>query len=512
MNKGIFNSVIIVAVLFVVQLTTATLQCTDLAGMTVNVHPSEKRNFDAIWVDTAIPIPAANGIPAYCQVTGRIDANLNQPAILKFQVRLPENWNRRFLHVGNGGNAGVLAYYGSYNQPFDFIGATDLELVVKGYAHAVNDLGTTTIYNSPSPDITEEKILFAYLGTHLATIVIKEIITTYYEQDILKSYFSGCSTGGFSALMEATLYPNDFDGIIAQDVVDGTIANAYQAGELVKANNLPGPNPFVDGAMLESAYNLAVAKCGDVDGIIRDSYRCDWDPVVDLASLNLDANQLNFFKKVYSNIEIDGIIVQYGFPPGCERDMNIWFANNPDTLQIFGTGSLAEGQLSFFQYFIYGNTSLTWDDISLDSFNDVNFDYDIYNIGTKFRRYLSTGNKLMLVSNGGSGIYSYANIVKTWSNRILKNPNSKAARNYRHYIVPNSGHCGIANNALGIVTNSQFTASFDPLEYMIDWVENGVEPTEVSAKVGVNQVQIDICPYPSIRIGNDCVDQPLLSL
>jgi len=41
------------------------------------------------------------------------------------------------------------------------------------------------------------------------------VIEKFYGRHAAESYFVGCSTGGRQALMEATRFPEDFDGIIA---------------------------------------------------------------------------------------------------------------------------------------------------------------------------------------------------------------------------------------------------------------------------------------------------------
>jgi feruloyl esterase len=51
-------------------------------------------------------VPAADGVPEHCRVTGLI-----QPEI-RFEVNLPSNWNRRFYMHGNGGFAGENPEFG----------------------------------------------------------------------------------------------------------------------------------------------------------------------------------------------------------------------------------------------------------------------------------------------------------------------------------------------------------------------------------------------------------------
>ena len=52
-------------------------------------------------------VPAADGVPEHCRVTGLI-----QPEI-RFELNLPADWNRRFYMHGNGGFAGEAPEFGS---------------------------------------------------------------------------------------------------------------------------------------------------------------------------------------------------------------------------------------------------------------------------------------------------------------------------------------------------------------------------------------------------------------
>ena len=47
------------------------------------------------------------------------------------------------------------------------------------------------------------------------TVAGREIAQAFYGKEPAHAYFSGCSTGGQQALIEAQLYPTDYDGIVA---------------------------------------------------------------------------------------------------------------------------------------------------------------------------------------------------------------------------------------------------------------------------------------------------------
>lgn len=123
---------------------------------------------------------------------------------INVEVWLPdaENWNGRFLGLGNGGAAGKI-------NPGSLAGPS-----AAGYAVATTDMGT-----APNPDsgVGNREVWkdFGYRATHLMTVVGKQIVQAHYGKAPEFSYFSGGSTGGQQALQEAQRYPEDYDGITA---------------------------------------------------------------------------------------------------------------------------------------------------------------------------------------------------------------------------------------------------------------------------------------------------------
>ena len=54
----------------------------------------------SMTVLSARVVPAADGVPEHCRVSGLIEPEV------RFELNLPANWNRRFYMHGNGGFAG----------------------------------------------------------------------------------------------------------------------------------------------------------------------------------------------------------------------------------------------------------------------------------------------------------------------------------------------------------------------------------------------------------------------
>ena len=152
------------------------------------------------WITSATVVPATGGQAAYCEIKGHVLQHVG------LQMRLPlEGWNNKLYMNGNHGLGGPFFMdecEGALARNYA-IGTTDM-----GHSGRVTDGGFAY-------DNMQGKIDFAYRATHVAAVGAKEIVKAFYARPATRSYFSGCSTGGRQALMEAQRYPEDFDGIIA---------------------------------------------------------------------------------------------------------------------------------------------------------------------------------------------------------------------------------------------------------------------------------------------------------
>lgn len=150
-------------------------------------------------------VPAAEGAPEYCRVLGYV-----RPAI-NFEIRLPTDWNGKFYMAGCGGYCGKL----DSDRP-GFINAMNYGLPL-GYAVSTMDSGHwgSSVFDGRwAYDDPVAEVDWGYRAVHETQAVTKTVIKAYYGKEPAKSYFQGCSTGGRMALMEASKYPEDFDGII----------------------------------------------------------------------------------------------------------------------------------------------------------------------------------------------------------------------------------------------------------------------------------------------------------
>ena len=186
------------------------------------------------------------------------------------ELSLPtENWNGKFLAVGNGGWAGSIST------------AALADGLRRGYATASNDTGHKGGSASFALGHPEKLVDFAYRAVHQMTVQSKTIIQAFYPRAPQLSYYEGCSTGGRQGLMAAQRFPEDFDAIVAGAPVYNVIhLNVSQVS--LQVEMLRNASRLVPAGKKTLFANAVVAACdekdGVKDGIIGIRERARWIP------------------------------------------------------------------------------------------------------------------------------------------------------------------------------------------------------------------------------------------
>jgi feruloyl esterase len=213
----------------------------------------------------------------FCRIVGVVRPSPDSH--IGFEVWLPPKarWNGKFQGEGSGGSAGAIS-----------TGAM-LEALKAGYATMSTDNGHITDATQANGGSEQtwalghpEKMLdFAFRAMHVSTVAAKQVVRSFYGRTALRSYFVGCSQGGHHALMEASRYPADYDGIVAG-------APAWHwANQMINATwNSQAALKDAGAITAQSTQTLnkaIIAACdkldGVEDGIISDPRRCHFEPV-----------------------------------------------------------------------------------------------------------------------------------------------------------------------------------------------------------------------------------------
>ena len=246
---------------------------------------------------SAAPVSAAAPTPGFCDVVGTLNTTGEGagPGMAGFELRLPSNWNGKVLVWSVGGLAG--ATYPDFSaNPVDLT-----EALPKGYATAITDEGhqggntdaSFTLLNKAKgrPD-NPARVDYEYRATHQVTVAAKAFAAAFYGAPVKRAYFDGCSNGGRQAMVEATRYPEDFDGIIAgAPFLDLQVIAAADA----KAKALfATSDSYLPASALPGIDAKVLAACdavdGVADGLIQNPAACNVPP----SSLGLTAGQTAF--------------------------------------------------------------------------------------------------------------------------------------------------------------------------------------------------------------------------
>ena len=128
------------------------------------------------------------GLPPFCRVAGVITPTPESQIL--FEVWLPlDKWNGKFAAVGNGGWAGTIS--------FGPLG----DHLRRGYAAASTNTGHEAKPGTNAAkfafDKPEQLIDFAYRAHHETAMQAKALVHAFYGKPAERSYFIGCSSGGY---------------------------------------------------------------------------------------------------------------------------------------------------------------------------------------------------------------------------------------------------------------------------------------------------------------------------
>jgi feruloyl esterase len=467
---------------------TPVMTCANVAGLATA----------ETTIVSARVVPAADGVPEHCRVTGLI-----QPEI-RFELNLPANWNRRFYMHGNGGFAGEAPEFGT--RPMVRANALKQGFAVAqtntGHDATAEPLGTFAVSY-------QKRVDYAFRAVHMTAVEAKRIAAAYYGRAAAYSYWDGCSTGGRQGLISAQRFPQDFDGIVAGapvlNFVDTVTQSLLNGLALVET-----PVPVAKMKLVSDAvYARCDAKDGLKDGLIDDPRRCDFDPARDVAQCAagqdgetcLTPAQTAAIKKIYAGVQVDGKPAHFGQVMGAETPGTSFTGAGPtDSGWAMWLIPPASGKAlqhaygeSFVRYFL-AKPDPDMDTSKFDFTKDIGKYSDARtllnatdpNLGPFRRR----GGKLLMYFGWADtalpplmGIDYY---MKAVAANGLGTPDF-----FRLFMVPGMFHCrgGVGPDRL------------DAMTALINWVENGTAPASITA------AQVDkgklvrsrpLCPYPQV--------------
>ncbi|WP_241015006.1 tannase/feruloyl esterase family alpha/beta hydrolase, partial [Burkholderia sp. Ac-20379] len=249
--------------------------CLDLAGVQIPAAAIGLPTEGAV-VQTAATIGATaigNQDGAYCRLTGVIRAQTAGTPDIRFELNLPERWNRRALQFGGGGYNGVVVT-GTGPTPF----SPDVAPLAQGYATFGDDSGHIGNPGEGTFGLLDEAVTnFGYAHLKKVHDVALALIVRGYGRSPDKMYFAGGSTGGREAYTVIQRYPADYDGVIANAPALNFTGVRLMGVALGRAEYRT-PGGFVPPRLLGRVYERTLQVCdaldGVADGIVSDVEAC----------------------------------------------------------------------------------------------------------------------------------------------------------------------------------------------------------------------------------------------
>jgi para-nitrobenzyl esterase len=458
-----------------------------------------------VTIQSTEKVPEAGGLPAHCLVNGFIEEEIG------FEVRLPDEWNGKFYMGGGGGFVGTIQ-----SQGYE-------DALQRGYATAGTDSGHKggNLDGSAFLNNWERVVNWAYQAIHLTTANAKKIIRTYYGEDILYSYFSGCSTGGRQAMMESQKYPEDFDGLIA-GAPAYVGASGVPAWALSQSALYPDPSapPIVPFSKVQLIDTAVLAMCDDldgvVDGLLRDPRECNFDLETDLPMCadNFDPGDNTCF--TIAEKEVLKLIYGYdsypwaepattAYPFGGEIDpgnWDWWVIGGPYLAPYFNGYPNIQYAFAadYFKYLFFNDPDYDIHDFEPDNPDDlakVKPAADMVNATeTDLSAFKAAGGKMIMYNGWSDPCITPLGTIKYYEAVLdTMGGTSQVDDFFRLYMIPGVGHCG-GGRGPG-------NSGVDFLTALEKWVENDVAPVRIVAEHdtgGTVDMSRPLCPYPQVEV------------
>jgi len=421
---------------------------------------------------------------------------------IKFELLLPKKWNGKFVMGGGGG------FVGDVQNMALFLGALQ-----SGYATVGTDTGHqgNGLDGSWALNNLERIVNFGHQAIHRTAVTAKALIRAFYEKEIQRNYFVGCSTGGRQALMSAQRYPMDFEGIVSGAPAYNWSGLAAQ-GIQIQQHMFPDQGNLEQAVVTQADQDLLEAaimkQCDAMDGIedeiLNDPRECDFD-VTSLsceqgkADACLNANKLKAIQSIYDGQNGD---LFHGYPFGGESAKSGWSRWLTGGM-VGGLTSLSDGRpppqipnLSYgfstniMKYFIYQDADWNYQNFDISTYRkDSEVIAATVNATNPDLSSFRDRNGKLLMYHGWSDSALTALGTVNYYEQVLAQ-DQQAMDFTRLFMMPGVLHC----------RNGKGPSLVNFLDELDQWVESGDAPDQITAyfmdaerKPSGSRI---LCPYP----------------
>ncbi len=377
----------------------------------------------------------------FCRVVGL--ATPTADSHIGFEVWLPPAslWNGKFRGEGSGGSAGAISP-GPMREAL--LGGYATMSTDNGHVDGANgEHGLSWAYKHP-----EKMVDWAWRALHLSTIAAKKTVAVFYGKPAGKNYFISCSAGSHHAIMEATRFPSDYDGMVGG-------AAPWKWTALMFGHTWNSMPAMKDQSAL-TAQSVAVLNRGMIkacdrldgleDGVIADPRRCKVDPVqFQCGDTNrgecLTPVQVEAARHIYAGAKkSDGTVLMPGQVRGGELG---WLAQS-------GGPTPGGSSWDFWRQAVFQDPN----------FQNVNFDFDrdteralatkvsgssladVYDEKPDLDGFKARGGKFIFFQGWADPVITPMMDVDFYDRVVARYGQEKADGFFRFFALAGMGHCG----------------------------------------------------------------------
>ncbi|WP_333906055.1 tannase/feruloyl esterase family alpha/beta hydrolase [Delftia acidovorans] len=471
------------------------LSCNDLAA---KISFPNTRITAAETVAAGTLTVAGKPIAEHCRVTGRMHERVStvdgQNYAVGFEMRLPRDWNGRFFYQANGGLDGVVS------TAVGALGGGPLGNALQmGFAVLSSDAGHAGSLGPFFGLDPQARLDYGYQAVGKLTPMARSALQTAYGKGPDRSYLGGCSNGGRHAMVAASRYADQYDGIIAGN--PGTrlplaaIANIAGAQGYAKlATTTQDLGTGFTQAERRLVSQAVLARCdaldGATDGMVQAGAACQasFDLARDVPTCGgardgscLSAEQKSTIAGLFKGATTSGGSRIYSsFPYDAGLDTAGWAGwkfSNPISRDsgavafIWQTPPESAASFNDAQFALNGSVDsmLAKVQATNGTFTESGLSLMMPPDYGKLPVLRNRGAKLMVYHGTADPIFSSDDTVQ-WYDTLRRN-HGDAADFARLYLVPGMNHC----------SGGPATEQFDMLSSLVAWVEKGQAPDRVIA-------------------------------
>jgi feruloyl esterase len=418
----------------------------------------------------------------FCRVS--ITSTPTADSDIKIEVWMPaSNWNGKFQAVGNGGWAGTISY------------PAMAAAVARGYASASTDTGHSTPGASFGVGHPEKVVDFAHRSLHEMAVHAKAVVNAYYGNRPTASVWNGCSTGGNQGLTLASMYPADFDAIVAGASPD---PRARLHGVRLLANRIvhrtagsyipPEKYPVIQKAVMDACD----AGDGVKDGVLENPAACRFDPKVleckggDALSC-LTTEQVGTARALVSDVKhprTGRVLYPPLLQPGSELMWGTLAGPQAFAIPVETYKQLIAKDPAWEPSQFNPDTDVELIDTSLAVLNTVS---------PNLKPFFARGGKLLMYHGWNDQQVPASSSIGYYTRVVGAVGDGAVGKSIQLYMVPGMNHC---QGGVG-------TDTFDKVAAIEQWMAKGTAPAQIVAS-HMTDGNVDrtrpLCPYPQVAV------------